>query len=130
MAVALTYPGVYVEELPSGVRTISGVATAVAAFIGRAQRGPVNEPISLSSFGDYERMFGGLWLESSMSYAVRDFFLNGGGQAIGIGGEHAFEQRCGLGFVAEAEQMQPLVGPQVERIGAQAPGRGELLGGL
>src|SRR3954471_21841720 len=82
MPVALTYPGVYVEEIPSGVRTITGVATSVAAFVGRARRGPVNEAVVINSFGDYERVFGGLWIDSSMSYAVSDFFRNGGAQAV------------------------------------------------
>jgi phage tail sheath protein FI len=82
MPITPTYPGVYVEEIPSGVRTITGVATSVTAFIGRARRGPVNEAITINNFGDYERIFGGLDLDSSMSYAVRDFYLNGGSQAI------------------------------------------------
>lgn len=82
MPVTPTYPGVYIEEIPSGVRTLTGVATSITAFVGRALRGPVNEPITINSFGDYERIFGGLWVLSSMSFAVRDFFLNGGGQAI------------------------------------------------
>jgi len=81
MPIAPTYPGVYIEEIPSGVRTITGVATSITAFIGRAWRGPV-DPITINSYGDYERIFGGLWVESSMSYAVRDFYLNGGSQAI------------------------------------------------
>jgi hypothetical protein len=82
MPVTLTYPGVYIQEIPSGVRAITGVATAIAAFVGRARRGPVNEPITINSFGEFERIFGGLWVASPMSYAVRDFYLNGGGQAI------------------------------------------------
>lgn len=82
MPSTLTYPGVYIEEIPSGVRTISGVATSVTAFIGRAKRGPVNEPVTINNFGDFERTFGGLWLKSTMSYAVRDFYLNGGSQAV------------------------------------------------
>jgi phage tail sheath protein FI len=82
MPITPTYPGVYIEEIPSGVRTITGVATSITAFIGRAWRGSVNDPITINSYGDYERIFGGLWLESSMSYAVRDFYLNGGSQAI------------------------------------------------
>jgi hypothetical protein len=82
MPITPTYPGVYIEEIPSGVRTITGVATSITAFIGRAWRGPVNDPITINSYGDYERIFGGLWAESSMSYAVRDFYLNGGSQAI------------------------------------------------
>lgn len=82
MPVQPTYPGVYIEEVPSGVRTITGVATSITAFIGRALRGPVNEPVAISNFGDFERLFGGLWIESTMSYTVRDFYLNGGSQAI------------------------------------------------
>ena len=82
MPIAPTYPGVYIEEIPSGVRTITGVATSITAFIGRAVSGPINEPTTINSFGDYERRFGGLSLLSTMSYAVRDFYLNGGSQAI------------------------------------------------
>jgi phage tail sheath protein FI len=82
MPVTLTYPGVYIEEVPSGVRTITGVATSITAFIGRAKRGRVNEPTTINSYADYERKFGGLWEPSLMSYAVKDFYLNGGSQAI------------------------------------------------
>lgn len=82
MPVAPTYPGVYIEEIPSGVRTITGVATSITAFIGRTLRGPVDKAVTINSFGDFERIFGGLWVRSPLGYAVRDFFLNGGGQAI------------------------------------------------
>lgn len=82
MPVTLTYPGVYIEEIPSGVRTITGVATSITAFVGRALRGPTDDPVTINSFGDFERIFGGLWVESALSFAVRDFYLNGGSQAI------------------------------------------------
>jgi phage tail sheath protein FI len=82
MPSALTFPGVYIEEIPSGVRTIVGVATSITAFIGRAQRGPVDTAVVINSNGDFERIFGGLWLPSTLGYAVKDFFLNGGSQAI------------------------------------------------
>src|SRR5882757_3901277 len=82
MPVAPTYPGVYIEEIPSGVHTITGVATSITAFIGRTLRGPSNEPITINGMVDFERVFGGLWVESKLGYAVRDFFLNGGSQAI------------------------------------------------
>ena len=68
--------------LANGVRTITGVATSITAFIGRAPRGPTNEAVTIASFGDFERTFGGLWTGSTLGYAVRDFFLNGGSQAI------------------------------------------------
>lgn len=82
MPVAVSYPGVYIEEIPSGVRTITGVATSITAFLGRARLGPTNEPITITSFGDFERQFGGLGVDYPMSYAVRDFYLNGGSQAM------------------------------------------------
>jgi len=82
MPVAPTFPGVYIEEVPSGVRTITGVATSITAFVGFALRGPVNEPTRIQSFAEFERRFGGLWIDSSMSFAVQQFFLNGGGDAV------------------------------------------------
>lgn len=82
MPVSLTFPGVYIEEVPSGVRTITGVATSITAFVGRGRRGRVNHPVTVNSFADFERGFGGLWSESTMSYAVRDFYLNGGSAAV------------------------------------------------
>jgi phage tail sheath protein FI len=82
MPVQTTYPGVYITETPSGVRTIAGVSTSITGFVGRAKRGPVNEPTTCFKFGDYNRRFGGLWLDGPMSYSVDDFFANGGGQAV------------------------------------------------
>src|SRR5947209_5288342 len=82
MPSTLTYPGVYVEEVPSGVHTITGVPTSIAAFVGRTARGPENEQTTVTSLADFERQFGGLDVHSPVSYAVRDFFLNGGGQAV------------------------------------------------
>ena len=82
MTITPTYPGVYITEVPSGSRTVTGVATALAAFVGVAPRGPVDEPVPISSFSEFERRFGGLWRGSGMGYAVRDFYLNGGGPAI------------------------------------------------
>lgn len=84
MPVPLTYPGVYIEEIPSGVRTVVGVSTSTAAFVGAAPRGPVGEPVTLHSYADYERAFGGLAVSSTMSYAIRDFFLNGGSTAVAV----------------------------------------------
>ncbi len=82
MPATLSYPGVYIEEVPSGVRTITGVATSITAFIGRALRGPENEPIRVQSFAEFERQFGGLWRNSTMSYAVQQFFQNGGSDTL------------------------------------------------
>jgi phage tail sheath protein FI len=82
MSSTLTYPGVYIQEVPSGVRTITGVATSITAFIGRARRGPVDEPVRVQSFAEYTRIFGAPWQESTMGYAVSHFFQHGGGDAL------------------------------------------------
>ena len=82
MPVSPTYPGVYIEEVPSSVRTIVGVATSITAFIGRALRGPLDDPVRVQSYAEYQRIFGGLWSESTTSYAVQHYFLNGGSDAI------------------------------------------------
>jgi phage tail sheath protein FI len=81
MPTTLTYPGVYIEELSSGVHTISGVATSIALFIGWAARGPVDRAVRLTSFGDYERQYGGLDLRTLLPYAVKQFYENGGSDA-------------------------------------------------
>ena len=81
MPVTPTYPGVYVDEIPSQVRTIVGVPTSIAAFVGVAPRGPINEPVHITSWSDYERAFGGLSDASLMSYAVFQYYLNGGSEA-------------------------------------------------
>src|SRR6266566_7115325 len=81
MPITPTYPGVYIEEIPSGVRTITGVSTSVTAFAGLAKTGDVNVATRVLSFADYERSFGSLVSYSEMSYAVRQFFLNGGSEA-------------------------------------------------
>jgi phage tail sheath protein FI len=80
----VSYPGVYIVELPSGVRTITGVPTSIAAFIGYTPRGRENQATLLFSWADFERNFGGLAIDSDLSYAVQSFFANGGGQAYVI----------------------------------------------
>jgi phage tail sheath protein FI len=82
MPVAPTYPGVYIEEIPSGVRTITGVATSITAFLGRTPRGSVNKAETVTSFADFERRYGGLSAGYPLTYAVRDFYQNGGSTAV------------------------------------------------
>lgn len=86
-----TYPGVYIEEVPSGVRPIAGVATSITAMVGRTRQGPVNFPVRIQSMGDYQRVFGELWRESPLSYAVMHFFQNGGIDAVIVRVTHALE---------------------------------------
>ncbi len=93
MPVAVSYPGVYLEEIPSGVRTITGVATSIAAFVDYFPQGPIgsSNAVEIFSFGDFERQFGGLNAQSEASYAIHQFFLNGGSQA------HVRARHAGLG---------------------------------
>src|SRR5260370_10546505 len=80
--VQLTYPGVYIVEKPSGVHTITGVATSIAAFVGFTRKGEPNRAVTITSFADFERQYGGLDRDSPVSYSVRQFFSNGGTLAI------------------------------------------------
>ncbi|MFQ3665025.1 MAG: phage tail sheath C-terminal domain-containing protein [Sphingomonadaceae bacterium] len=82
MPVRPTYPGVYVEEVPSGVRTVAGVATATAAFVGSFPRGLLDRAVTLRSLADFEREYGGLAADHETSYAIQQFFLNGGSECI------------------------------------------------
>jgi uncharacterized protein len=80
VAISYTYPGVYVQELPSPVHTITGVATSIAAFVGYAPSGIDNRAQSIFSFADFERLYGGLASDSALSYAVAQFYENAPGQ--------------------------------------------------
>lgn len=80
-AITPTYPGVYVQELESGVHAITGVATSITAFVGYTARGLDNRAKRILSFADFERYFGGLDADSELSYAVQQFFANGGNEA-------------------------------------------------
>jgi phage tail sheath protein FI len=80
----LRYPGIYTQELSSGVRTISGAPTSVALFVGPTKAGIDGRPTRVLNFGDFERSFGGLSQTSSLSYSVLHFFANGGGEAFVI----------------------------------------------
>lgn len=80
MAVAVSYPGVYVQEIPSGVRTIVGVGTSVGMFVGRACKGALYKPVQCLSFEDFERAFTSKYAGGDLARAVRLFFQNGGTQ--------------------------------------------------
>jgi phage tail sheath protein FI len=81
MPVAVSYPGVYIEEIPSGVRTITGVATSITAFVGWTPKGPTDRAELILSWSDFERKFGGLDPRSLLGYSVSHFFANGGQRA-------------------------------------------------
>lgn len=75
-------PGIQIDEIPLAEQPIARVASAITAFVGRTLRGPVNVPVTLGSFADFQQLFGGLWQPSPLSYAVEQFFEHGGRQAV------------------------------------------------
>src|SRR5262245_55612234 len=81
MPSTLNAPGVYIEEIPSGVRPIVGVSTSDTAFVDWYPRGPAGVPTRVTSFDEFSRVFGGLHAQSNGSYAVLQYFLNGGSVA-------------------------------------------------
>lgn len=71
-------PGVYVEEAPSSGNSIVGVSTSVAAFVDHFAAGPVGQPIEITNFHEFVATFGGLAEASESSFAIQQFFNNGG----------------------------------------------------
>ncbi|WP_086828366.1 phage tail sheath family protein [Allokutzneria sp. NRRL B-24872] len=82
-------PGVYVEEVSSGSKPIEGVGTAVGAFIGFAEKGPVNEPVLVTNWTQFTQTFGGFVDGAHLAHSVYGYFLNGGGRAyvVRVGAE-------------------------------------------
>jgi phage tail sheath protein FI len=61
---------------------ITRLPSAVTAFVGRTLKGPVHEPVTVAGFNDFQRIFGGLWQPATLSYAIEQFFENGGRRAV------------------------------------------------
>lgn len=78
MPVTVSYPGVYIDEVSSGVHTITSVSTSIAAFFGRTSKGKLNKAIRCLSPSDFTRNFGAPHPQSDLAHAVRQFFANGG----------------------------------------------------
>ena len=74
-------PGVYMEEVSSGMKPVEGVGTAVAAFVGFAEKGPLNEPILVTNWTQFAGVFGDFTESAYLAHAVYGYFLNGGGAA-------------------------------------------------
>ncbi|CAN92244.1 hypothetical protein sce2085 [Sorangium cellulosum So ce56] len=80
MPVTPTYPGVYIEEAPSAVRTIAGVGTSIALFVGRAAQGSLEKPTLCLSYADFARAYSEDTRYGELAQSVRLFFENGGSQ--------------------------------------------------
>lgn len=113
------------ENTPDQARAPAGsegaierAPTGVTAFVGRALKGPVDEPVVIASFAEYQKIFGGLWQPSTLSYAIEQFFENGGRRAIVV--------RVVNGGRPPTISL-PTAGGEVLRLVALAPGTREHL---
>jgi uncharacterized protein len=103
MPIQVSYPGVYLEEIPGGQPVVAGVSTASTAFVDFFSRGPMNTAVRVASMQDVERIFGGLHRRSEASYGLRQYFLNGGQEAWLI--------RAGDGLARPGELRVPIRTP-------------------
>jgi phage tail sheath protein FI len=90
------HSGVHVHESAGGPAPIAGLPAAIAAFVGRAPRGPVDEPVTVESLADFARTFGEPWTGSTLGHAVRDYFLNGGQSALVVRAHRAASGSSGM----------------------------------
>ena len=123
---AYLHPGVYIEEIPSGSKPIEGVATSVAAFVGKVTKGPVGEARLIQSFDDYNNEYGDIAsADDAMGLAVQAFYLNGGKSAYicrlaGAGSAAATSAIKGQGTLQGATGSQ--TSKSVLRISASSEG--------
>lgn len=103
-------PGVYVEEVEAGTRPIEGVGTSVAAFVGLATKGPVNEPTLVSNWTQYAETFGDFTENAYLAHAVYGWFLNGGGNCFVV----RIEPSGGRGGASKPKEIAP---PKQAQIG-------------
>src|SRR6186713_2010461 len=106
--VQVTYPGVYIQEVSSGVHTITSVGTSITAFIDYFREGPMNQAVEIFGMADFQRIFGGLDALSEASYAIAQYFLNGGSSAYVI--RVAAETRSSPRVVADKPLEKATVG--------------------
>jgi len=124
MAPQYLSPGVYVEEVERGAKPIEGVGTAIAAFIGFAERGPVNQPIFIANWTQFVNTFGGFIPGGYLAHAVYGYFNNGGGRCYvsRLPGEMAREAAPPVAQVALPAHARPSI--ESLSITALEPGMG------
>ncbi len=113
-------PGVYVEEVEAGSRPIEGVGTAVAAFVGFAEKGPLNQPTLVTNWTQFTEAFGDFQPDSYLAHAVYGYMQNGGNTAfiVRIGSGVAPEgAKPPKGTVAKGRAKEELAGPPRATLG-------------
>jgi phage tail sheath protein FI len=114
MPATLTYPGVYIQEAPSSVHSITGVATSIGAFFGQASLGRINAPIECFSYSDFTRNFGTPVPGSDLAQSVLSFFSNGGSDC--------FVVRLADNALPAQVTLLNIGGNQVLQLSASSPG--------
>jgi len=109
MAPQQLFPGVYIEEIPSGTRAIASAATSVTAFLGQAASGPVGEALAVGSFAELERRLGRGQMQSALGLAVAAFFDNGGERALVVRVEDGSRASLEAGLEALASESWNLL---------------------
>lgn len=116
MPVSPTYPGIYIEELPSSARTITAAPTSITVFVGYThpfKTRTFGKAVRIGSYTDYEREFGGLYssatVDNCVAYAVNQFFLNGGSDAYVVGLQPMYRDGQGS-IIADLNSSPPKVG--------------------
>ena len=109
--------GIQIAETPDAEQPIARASAQVTAFVGRTLRGPINQPLIVRSFADFQQHFGGLWQPSPLSYAVEHFFEQGGRQAAIV--------RVANGAAPVTLSLR--CGRNMLRLEARAPGTREFL---
>ena len=111
MPVTPSYPGVYVQEVPSGTHTIIGVNTSDTGFVGYFNSGPMNTAVRLLNLGDFDRNFGPLSAISEAGYAIQQYFANGGDSQYFVGSSdwmpRNFDRRVEAGGPIENPSLPP-----------------------
>ncbi len=116
MPVQTSYPGVYIEERPSGVRTIVGVSTSVTAFVGACGFGPLNTPVRVTNTAGYQRAFGsGSSEDQPMGHMIGHYFANGGSEAYVV-------RVAGSGAAAASATLQEATPAATLVLDAASPG--------
>jgi uncharacterized protein len=116
MPISPTYPGVYVQEVPSGVRTIVGVSTSTALFIGASADGPMNQPVLCLNYSDFSKVFSENTDSTDLARYIKLFFLNGGSMC--------YVMRIADGAVKSAVTLKSEAGASVLKLEARNEGVG------
>jgi hypothetical protein len=121
--------GIRVTEQGMPSAALEPAAPGVVAFVGRTLRGPVDQPVVVRSFGDFERLFGGLWQPSPLAYALSQFFGNGGREAVVVRVANAARSATVLLPTGVSSPVTPAASalPGGWRLAARQPGTREFL---